>query len=90
MTVHIGFKADLDLAGFLAQAELHAHLDREGQRPADVDAGHLREAESVAAAQVRGGPNGFSSDGLCGVNSSAPLSVITMSSSSRTPNSPGM
>ncbi len=23
MTVHIGFKADLDLDGFLAQAELH-------------------------------------------------------------------
>ena len=33
-------------------------------------------------------PNGSSSDGLCGVNSSAPFSVMCMSSSSRTPNSP--
>src|SRR5580692_4409621 len=35
-------------------------------------------------------PNGSSSDGLCGVNSSAPLSVMCMSSSRRMPNSPGM
>lgn len=35
-------------------------------------------------------PNGSSSEGLCGVNSSAPSGVITMSSSRRTPNSPGM
>jgi hypothetical protein len=34
--------------------------------------------------------NGSSSDMLCGVNSSAPSSVITMSSSRRTPNSPRM
>jgi len=32
--------------------------------------------------------NGFSSDVLCGVNNSAPSSVMTMSSSSRTPNFP--
>ncbi len=35
-------------------------------------------------------PKGFSREGLWGVNSSAPSGVITMSSSSRTPNSPGM
>jgi len=35
-------------------------------------------------------PNGSASDGDCGVNSSAPSSVICMSSSSRTPNSPRM
>ncbi|MBP1605565.1 MAG: aspartate/tyrosine/aromatic aminotransferase [Acidobacteria bacterium] len=35
-------------------------------------------------------PNGFSSDGLWGVNNSAPFSVISMSSSTRTPNSPRM
>jgi DNA (cytosine-5)-methyltransferase 1 len=34
--------------------------------------------------------NGRSSDGLCGVNSSAPFSRMCMSSSRRTPNSPGM
>lgn len=33
-------------------------------------------------------PNGFSSDGLCGVNNSAPFSVMCMSSSRRIPNSP--
>ena len=32
--------------------------------------------------------NGFSSEGLCGVNSSAPFSKMCMSSSSRMPNSP--
>ena len=106
MTVHIGFKSDLDLAGFLAQADLEADLDREGQRSEDVDAGDLRKASSKAAGRrldvamlpsVRcalptscGLPNGSSSDGLCGVISSAPLSVMTMSSSSRTPNSPRM
>ena len=41
MTVHIGFKADLDLQGFLTQAELEADLDREGEHPEDVDAGDL-------------------------------------------------
>ena len=35
-------------------------------------------------------PNGCSSDGLCGVNSSAPFSVTCISSSSRMPNSPRM
>jgi len=34
--------------------------------------------------------NGFSSDSDCGVNRRAPDSVITMSSSRRTPNSPRM
>jgi len=33
-------------------------------------------------------PNGSSSDKGCGVNSSAPFSVMCMSSSMRTPNSP--
>ncbi len=33
-------------------------------------------------------PNGSSSDGLCGVNSSAPSSVMCISSSRRIPNSP--
>ncbi|GAB3784660.1 hypothetical protein GCM10028797_13870 [Dyella agri] len=35
-------------------------------------------------------PNGFSMDGLCGVNQRAPSAPTCMSSSSRTPNSPGM
>lgn len=34
--------------------------------------------------------NGFSSERLCGVISSAPVSVMYMSSSRRTPNSPVM
>ena len=42
MTVHIGFTADLDLPGFLEQAELDAGVDREGQRPEDLDADHGR------------------------------------------------
>ena len=35
-------------------------------------------------------PKGCSSEEACPVNSSAPFSVITMMSSHRTPNSPGM
>ena len=35
-------------------------------------------------------PKGSSMDGLCGVKRAAPSSVIYMSSSNRTPNSPGM
>jgi hypothetical protein len=35
-------------------------------------------------------PKGSSSDGLCGVNNSAPPSIMCMSSSRRMPNSPGM
>ena len=33
-------------------------------------------------------PNGFSNDGLCAVNSSAPFSVMCIKSSSRIPNLP--
>ena len=43
MTVHIGFTADLDLPEFLEQADLHAGVDREGERPEDLDAHHGRE-----------------------------------------------
>ena len=42
-TVHIGFKSDLDLPGFLAQADLQADLDREDQHPAHLVARHLRQ-----------------------------------------------
>ena len=40
-TVHIGFKADLDLPAFLAQAEPAAGVDPEGQLPAHLVAGDL-------------------------------------------------
>ena len=53
-TVHIGFKSDLDLPGFLAQAETAADIDREGEHPADLVAGHLRQIETPAA-QARAG-----------------------------------
>jgi hypothetical protein len=50
-----------------------------------------RKPESRLCDQAAGSPgNGSSIDGLCGVNSSAPFSVISMSSSRRIPNSPGM
>ena len=42
-TVHIGFKSDLDLPAFLAQAETRAGLDREGQHSAHLVARDLRE-----------------------------------------------
>ena len=40
--------------------------------------------------RIRDYENGCSSEGLCGVNRLAPFSVMYMSSSRRTPNSPGM
>ena len=40
-TVHIGFKADLDLPAFLAQAELQPGVDREGEPAADLVAGDV-------------------------------------------------
>ena len=35
-TIHIGFKADLDLPAFLAQADLQPHVDRKGELPEDL------------------------------------------------------
>jgi hypothetical protein len=67
--------------------------------PVDRTPRRGRQGEGVAAltlpnrgslAQVVTFVNGCSIDGLCGVSSSPPLSVTTMSSSSRTPNSPRM
>ena len=49
-TVHIGFKSDLDLPGFLAQAELQPDVDREGERAADLVARDLRQAEAPRVA----------------------------------------
>ena len=43
---------------------------------------------STASLRVHPFPNGSSSDRLCAVNSSAPFSVMCMSSSRRIPNSP--
>ena len=43
MTVHIGFKSDLDLPGVPRAGRPEAGLDREGERPADLVAGHLRQ-----------------------------------------------
>ena len=45
-TIHIGFKADLDLPAFLAQAELQPVVDRESEHPADLVARHVREGLS--------------------------------------------
>ncbi len=42
-TVHIGFKSDLDLPAFLAQAELTPCPDRKGEYPADLVAGHVHQ-----------------------------------------------
>ncbi len=47
-TVHIGFKSDLDLPAFLAQADLEAGVDRKGERPADLVARHLYQGLSVS------------------------------------------
>ena len=44
-TVHVGFKSDLDLPAFLAQADLQSRVDREGERPADLVARHLRQRQ---------------------------------------------
>ena len=50
LTVHIGFKSDLDLPAFLAQAELTPGLDRKGEHPADLVARHLYQRLSSRAA----------------------------------------
>ena len=42
-TVHIGFKADLDLPGFLAPVRAPADFDREGQLPAYLVTRHLHQ-----------------------------------------------
>jgi phosphatidylethanolamine/phosphatidyl-N-methylethanolamine N-methyltransferase len=42
-TVHIGFKSDLDLPAFLAQADLKPGDDRKGQHPAHLVARHLHQ-----------------------------------------------
>jgi hypothetical protein len=47
---------------------------------------HLRSWNGAAGSPV----NGSSIDGLCGMNNSAPFYLITISSSSPSPNSPGM
>jgi prevent-host-death family protein len=55
-------------------------------RPARAAFDEIRRKHGIQNYQP---PNGRSSEGLCGVRSSAPPAVITMSSSKRTPNSPG-
>jgi hypothetical protein len=47
-TVHIGFKSDLDLPAFLAQADLEPILDRKGQHSADLVACHLCQGMSLS------------------------------------------
>ncbi len=49
-----------------------------------------RRSTKAAAEPGHPFPNGSSSDGLCGVNNSAPFSVTCISSSRRIPNSPRM
>ena len=46
-TVHIGFKSDLDLPGVPRAGRAQADLDREGERPADLVARHLRQGMSA-------------------------------------------
>ena len=45
-TIHIGFKSDLDLPAFLAQADLQAGVDRKGELAADLVAGDLHQVRS--------------------------------------------
>ena len=52
LTVHIGFKSDLDLPAFLAQAELDPGLDREGEYPANLVAGHVYQGLANSGAAV--------------------------------------
>ena len=103
-TVHIGFKSDLDLPAFLAQADCKpisiekVNVPRIWSLVTCIKTSvQTREACSALATGLSAAdlttayaPNGCSIDGLCGVNSSAPVSVMCMSSSSRTPNSPSM
>ena len=51
-TVHVGFKSDLDLPAFLAQADLQSRLDRESEHPADLVAHHLRQRIVVGLDQA--------------------------------------
>jgi ADP-ribose pyrophosphatase len=53
-------------------------------------AGRERPATTALHRDAYAVANGVSSERLCGVKSSAPFSVMTMSSSKRMPNSPGM
>ena len=83
-TIHVGFKADLDLPAFLAQADLKPVSIEKVNVPTDLVARDVCEIGSQSSSER------LSNDSDWGVKSSAPCSVMCMSSSRRTPNSPRM
>jgi len=85
--VHEGLMEEIAVARAFPLGDLGAARvggpERAALQESDFSLAHRRDYDALL-------PNGFSIDGLCGVISSAPFSVMNMSSSRRTPNSPRM